>query len=120
MSFRICVGLGVIISLLARAAAAAECLSRPERFQLTSDTVYWSFSLPTGAECLQGLRGRTQLLDRINLVEPPRSGQVVISGPSFRYQAGASPTNESFKIAVEGENMRQHGTSLIVVDVTVK
>jgi hypothetical protein len=120
MSCRIRIGLGVLLNLLAQAAAAGECLSRPERFTLTSDTVYWSFSLPAGAECLQGLRGKTQLLERINLVEPPRSGQVVISGPSFRYQAGTSPTNERFKIAVEGENMRQPGTSLIVVDVTVK
>ncbi|WFU37715.1 hypothetical protein QA640_24950 [Bradyrhizobium sp. CB82] len=106
--------------LLARAAAAGECLSKPERFELISDTVHWNFSLPIGAECLQGLRGKTQLLERINVVEPPRSGQVVISGPSFRYQAAGSPTNERFKIAVEGENKRQHGTSLIVVDVTVK
>src|SRR3954453_19499458 len=98
MSRRICIGLGVLFSLLAQAAAAGECLSKPERFTLTSDTVYWSFTLPAGAECLQGLRGKTQLLERIDLVEPPRSGQVVISGPSFRYRAGASPTNETFKI----------------------
>jgi hypothetical protein len=120
MGFRIRVCFGMLSSLLAQAAAAGECLSRPERFELTSDTVYWNFSLPAGAECLQGLRGKTQLLYRVNLVEPPRSGQVVISGPSFRYLAGESPANERFKIEVEGENLRRHGTSLIVVDVAVK
>jgi hypothetical protein len=103
-----------------RSAMAGDCLSRPERFQLNSDTVYWSFSLMPGGECLQGLRGKTQLLNSVSLIEPPQSGHVVISGPSFRYQASSFPANDKFTIAVEGENRRQRGASLIVLDVTVK
>ena len=68
---------------------------------------------------MQGLRGKTQLLSRIDVVEPPVAGSVTLSGPSFRYQAGASKTDR-FKIKVEGEDRRQEGTSLIVVDVTIQ
>ncbi|MGY4330333.1 hypothetical protein ACVWWG_004750 [Bradyrhizobium sp. LB7.2] len=55
--------------LQAYAATAGECVSRPERFELASDTVYWTVSIPSGTECLQGLRGKTQLLNEVKLVD---------------------------------------------------
>lgn len=106
--------------LLARASIAGECASRPERFELRSDTVYWSFSIQPGGECLQGLRGRTQLLDEIKLLEPPTAGVVTTVGPSFRYQAPSSAGNDRFTLEVTGENRRQRGTSTIIVEVTVR
>jgi hypothetical protein len=60
------------------------------------------------------------LLDEVKLAEPPSAGVVTNSGPSFRYQAPSTPTNDRFKITVAGENLRQRGTSVIVVDVNVK
>lgn len=102
------------------AAVAGECVSRPERFELHSDTVYWAFSIPSGGECLQGLRGKTQLLDDVKLVEPPSGGKVTTSGPSFRYQAPSGPGNDRFRIGVTGENRRVRGASVIIVDVTVR
>lgn len=104
----------------AYAAHAGECLSRPERFVLLSDAVSWTFSIPSGTECLQGLRGKTQLLDEVKLVEPPNAGIVTIAGPSFRYQAPAVAGIDRFRIAVTGENRRQRGSSIITVDVTVR
>src|SRR6266702_6003256 len=104
--------------LQAYAAAAGECVSRPERFALHSETVYWTVSIPSGTECLQGLRGKTQLLDEVKLVEAPSAGIVTIAGPSFRYQAPLSPGTDQFRIAVSGENPRQRGSSVIIVDVT--
>ncbi|MCK1740383.1 hypothetical protein IVA80_05760 [Bradyrhizobium sp. 139] len=106
--------------LQAYAAAAGECVSRPERFVLHSDTVYWTVSIPSGTECLQGLRGKTQLLDEVKLVEAPSAGIVTIAGPSFRYQGPLGPGTDRFRIAVSGENRRQRGSSVIIVDVTVR
>lgn len=106
--------------LQAYAATAGECVSRAERFALLSDTVYWTISISSGTECLQGLRGRTQLLDEVKLVEAPSAGIVTIAGPSFRYQAPTTPGTDRFRIAVSGENRRQHGSSVIIVEVTVR
>ncbi|MCK1269121.1 MULTISPECIES: hypothetical protein [Bradyrhizobium] len=106
--------------LQAHAAAAGECALRPERFVLLSDTVYWVVSIPAGTECLQGLRGRTQLLDEVKLAEAPSAGHVTIVGPSFRYQAPSRPGTDRFRIAVSGENRRQRGSSIIAVEVTVR
>ena len=115
-------GLCFLVScwLQAHAATAGECVSRPERFVLLSDTVYWTVSIPSGTECLQGLRGRTQLLDEVKLVEAPSAGIVTIAGPSFRYQAPTSPGTDRFRIAVSGENRKQRGSSVITVEVIVR
>jgi hypothetical protein len=104
---------------LAISASAGECTSRPQRFDLASDTVYWTFSIQAGTECLQGLRGKTQLLEEVKVVEPPTAGVVSISGPSFRYQAPPVAGSDQFKIGLSGENRRQHGSSVIVVEVTI-
>ena len=110
----------LLFALGIQEAIAGECISRPEHFELRSDTVHWSFEVRGGLECLQGLRGRTMLLDDVSLVAPPSAGAVTISGPSFRYKAPSGPANDSFKISITGQNRRQHGTSVIVVDVAVR
>jgi hypothetical protein len=102
------------------AAVAGQCISHPEGFELQSDTVYWNIDIGSGLECLQGLRGKTMLLDDVRVMEPPSAGTVTVSGPSFRYRAPSTPINDRFKIAVAGENRRQRGASVIVVEVTVK
>lgn len=106
--------------LQAYAANAGECVSRPERFVLLADTVYWTVSIPSGTECLQGLRGPTQLLDEVKLIEPPSVGRVTIAGPSFRYRAPSSPGTDRFRIAVSGEDRRQRGSSVIIIEVTIR
>jgi hypothetical protein len=85
-----------------------------ERFELASDTVYWTVLIPSGTECLQGLRGKTQLLNEVKLVDAPSAGVATIAGPSFRYQAYSSPGTDRFRIAVSGENRgsADHGSSL--------
>lgn len=101
-------------------AAAGECMSRPDRFEMRSDTVYWGFYIRPGAECLQGLRGKTQIIDAVRLIEAPKTGIVTVSGPSFRYQAASIPANDTFKVEIQGEDRRQRGTSVIIVEVVVK
>ena len=71
----------------------------------------------SGGECLQGLRGKTMVLDDVRLVTPPHEGAVTISGPSFRYNAPPGESSDTFTLKVSGENRRQRGTSMIIVDV---
>lgn len=111
----------VLFAFIADAAEASECISHPMRFDLTSDTVHWSFEIRSGGECLQGLRGKTMLLDEVKLVKAPSAGVVTIAGPSFRYAASlGAPTSDTFTLEVSGENRRQRGSSVIIVDVHAK
>jgi hypothetical protein len=100
--------------------AAGECIRRPEGFQLRSDTVNWEITIGVGSECLQGLRGRTMLIDAVKIVEMPKAGKVTISGPSFRYAAPLQATSDSFKLEVTGEDHRIRGASIIRVDVAAR
>jgi hypothetical protein len=53
------------------------------------------------------------------IVQPPKSGRLVIQGPSFRYFADADGTgSNSFKIAISGTSLHLNGTSSIEVDIT--
>ena len=115
LAFGLCI---LLLALIVGEAEAGECISRPAHFELTSDTVHWSFEMRSGGECLQGLRGKTMLLDNVKLTSPPSAGVVTIAGPSFRYNAPAgAPINDTFTLEVSGENRRQRGTSVIVVEV---
>jgi len=101
-------------------ATAANCLTRPEAFQLASDTVNWKFSLGPGLECIQGLRYAAMQIDQVSVIGAPREGRVAISGPSFRYFA--SPEfhgTDSFSLSITGSRQQVNGTSSIQVDVTV-
>ena len=114
-------GLCALCAYTARAAEAGECISRPARFELSSDTVHWNFDVRSGGECLQGLRGKTMLLDEVTLIKPPSAGTVTIAGPSFRNNVPAgAPTSDTFTLEVSGENRRQRGTSVIIVDVNAR
>jgi hypothetical protein len=101
-------------------ALAGNCLLKTEGFQLTSDTVHWEFVIPTGSECLQGLRGKSMLIEQVNVVEAPSSGRLAISGSGFIYKAPANESSDHFKLQILGENRRMRGTSEVVVDVSVR
>jgi hypothetical protein len=99
-------------------AAAANCLRRPEAFQLANDTV--KFSLGPGLECIQGLRYAAMQIDQVSVVGAPKGGRVAIFGPSFRYFA--SPEfhgTDSFSLSVTGSKQQVNGISSIEVDVTI-
>jgi hypothetical protein len=101
-------------------AWAGDCLSRPEMFKLQSDTVEWSFAIGRGAECLQGLRGRTMLLDTVSILDQPKLGKVVLQGPSFRYVTGAEAGTDSFKLAISGKSGSIQGTSIVSLRIDVR
>ena len=99
---------------------AGNCLARPEMFLLQSDTAEWSFAIGRGAECLQGLRGRTMLLDTVSLLDPPKLGRVVSQGPSFRYLSGPEVGTDTFKLAISGTSRGLQGTSIVSLRVDVR
>ncbi|ULK95964.1 hypothetical protein [Bradyrhizobium sp. I71] len=101
------------------AMAGGTCILRPQPFTLKSETVRWSFKIKPGAECIQGLRWSTIMIDNIKIIEPPKSGRLVIQGPAFRYFASADAQGtDSFKIEIAGASLHVGGTSLIEVDIT--
>jgi hypothetical protein len=102
------------------AVARSGCLPRPELFKLESDTVHWSMVIGAGSECVQGLRGKTMLLEDVSIVDQPKTGRLVLEGPAFLYSANAVPGADSFKLSVTGTSARIHGNSFIVVDVAVQ
>ena len=103
------------------AHAGGNCLLHPEPFQLQSDTVQWSVKINSGAECVQGLRWSTMMIDDISILDQPKLGRLVLQGPSFRYfsDPGARGT-DSFKLSITGTSLRLKGNSVIEVDVTVQ
>lgn len=99
--------------------AGGVCILHPQPFQLRSDTVHWSIKIKSGEQCIQGLRWSTLMIDKISVVEAPKSGRVVLDGPSFRYMSDAGAQgSDYFRIAVSGSSLRIDGTSTIVVDVS--
>lgn len=111
---------GLFCVLAPTMATAGDCLSRPEIFRLQSETVQWSMVIARGDECIQGLRGKTMILESVTVVEQPKKGRVVVQGPSFRYFAGPEAGMDSFKLVVVGSSMRMNGTSMISVEVQVR
>ena len=111
---------GLFWALTPAMATAGDCLSRPEFFRLQSDTVQWSMVIARGDECIQGLRGKTMILESVSIVEQPKKGRVVVQGPSFRYFSGLEVGLDSFKLVVVGSSMRMNGTSTVMVEVQVR
>src|SRR4030088_2391134 len=108
-----------VVSSPAAALAGGTCLLHPEPFKLQSDTVCWSIRIVPGGECIQGLRWSTIMIENISVTEQPKSGRVLVQGPSFRYfsNPGAHGT-DSFKISISGASLRVRGSSSIEVDIT--
>ncbi|MET4040303.1 hypothetical protein ABIC03_001988 [Bradyrhizobium sp. RT6a] len=99
-------------------SAGGTCILHPQAFKLQSDTVQWLMKIKPGAECIQGLRWSTIMIDAITVVDPPKSGRLVLQGPSFRYfSAPAAQGADHFKIAITGTSLHIGGTSSIEVDV---
>jgi hypothetical protein len=84
----------------------------PEPFRLQSDSVRWSIKIVAGGECIQGLRWSSFMIDKITIVEEPKSGRLIIAGPSFRYLAipdHAAPTRSSWRyLALHSASREPH------------
>jgi hypothetical protein len=111
---------GFFWALVPKMAIAGDCSSRPEPFQLRSDTVQWSMVVACGNERIQGLRGKSMLLESVSVLEQPKTGLVVLQRPSLRYFAGLEAGSDSFKLVIVGSSMRMPGTSTVRVGVQVR
>jgi hypothetical protein len=101
--------------------AGGNCLLHPEPFRLQSDTVHWSVKINSGAECIQGLRWSTIVIDNISITDQPKLGRLSLQGPSFRYFSNPGVRgSDSFKLSIAGTSLRQKGNSSVEVDVTVQ
>lgn len=99
-------------------SAGGTCILHPQPFKLRSDTIQWLIKIKPGAECIQGLRWSTIMIDAITVVDPPKSGRLVLQGPSFRYFSDpAARGADHFKIAITGTSLHIGGTSSIEIDV---
>jgi hypothetical protein len=59
------------------------------------------------------------MIDSVSVTEQPKSGRVMIQGPSFRYFSDpGSRGSDSFKLSISGSSLHVNGTSSIEVDVT--
>src|ERR1700733_5966226 len=112
--------LGFVLAWSTPAMAGGNCLLPPDAFWLRSDTVHWSIKIESGAECIQGLRWSTIMIEDISIVDQPKLGRLQLQGPSFRYfsNPGAQGT-DSFKLSISGTSLRLKGTSWIEDDVYV-
>ena len=110
----------LLSAVVPRIAVAGDCVSHPGPLRLESDTVQWSIVIARGDECIQGLRGKTMIFESVSAIEQPKTGRVVLQGPSFHYYAGADAGSDSFRLQVVGSSMRMHGTSTVDVVVQVR
>jgi hypothetical protein len=101
--------------------SAQTCVTQAPRYLLTSDTVDWSIQVGSGQSCVRGLRWGNVVLQRVTLTTPPKSGNVQLVGPGFRYTANPGFHGEdSFSVEVLGFAGKVRGTSTIHVAVSVK
>ena len=119
-SYSDCVRRGLFLALVPNVVIAGGCPSGPGPFQRRSDTVQWSMVVACGDECIQGLRGKSMLLESVSVLEQLKAGLVVLQGPSFRYFAGLEAGSVSFKLVIVGSSMRIYGTSTVSVEVWVR
>jgi hypothetical protein len=98
--------------------AGGTCILHPAPFRLRSDTVRWSITIASGGECIQGLRWSTILIENVSVTEPPKSGRLLIQGPSFRYFSNPDFRGvDFFKITISGTSLHLNGISSIEVEV---
>jgi hypothetical protein len=101
-------------------ASAQSCVSQGPRYLLTSDTVYWHVQLASGKSCVRGLRFSNVLLEKVSLIDSPKSGKVDLVGPGFRYTANPGFHGEdSFSVGVLRTANKTRGSSTIRVAVAV-
>jgi hypothetical protein len=119
-SFRTVFAAGLFWALAPSITLAGDCLSRPDPFRLQSDVVQWTMVIARGDECIQGLRGKSMILESVSVLEQPKRGRVIVQGPSFRYIAGPEAGPDSFGLAILGSAMRMNGASTVRVEVQVR
>jgi hypothetical protein len=111
-----------MLMLLASASetkATPNCLRDIKPYRLAGDTMEWSMTIAPGADCIQGLRWSTMQIYKVEVTEKPKSGEIVLVGPGFRYFAKPNFSGtDRFTLLVVGKNRHDEGTSTVEVTVS--
>ncbi|MBR0797129.1 hypothetical protein JQ615_17190 [Bradyrhizobium jicamae] len=106
-------------SASAPANATPNCMRDIKPYRLAGDTMDWSMTIAPGADCIQGLRWSTMQIFNVSVVDKPKSGELVLVGPGFRYFAKPGFTgSDSFTLVVVGKNRRDPGSSTLQIKVS--
>ena len=111
---------GLLFLASATAAnATPNCMRDIKPYQLTGDTMEWSMKIAPGADCIQGLRWSTMQIYSVSVADKPRSGELVLVGPGFRYYAKPDFNGtDTFTLVVVGKNRHDVGTSTVQVTIS--
>lgn len=114
--------IAAMLMLLASASetkATPNCLRDNKPYRLAGDTMDWSMTIAPGADCIQGLRWSTMQIYKVEVTEKPKSGEIVLVGPGFRYFAKPNFSGtDRFTLLVVGKNRHDEGTSTVEVTVS--
>ncbi|MBR1172293.1 hypothetical protein [Bradyrhizobium liaoningense] len=114
--------IAAMLMLLASASAVSatpKCLRDIKPYKLAGDTMEWSMTIAPGADCIQGLRWSTMQIYKVELTEKPKSGEIALVGPGFRYFAKPDFSGtDKFTLLVVGKNRHDEGSSMVEITVT--
>jgi hypothetical protein len=103
-----------------QAASAQTCTIDSPRYNLLGDAVGWSMEIASGRSCVGGVRIADVVFERMELISPPRVGQVTLLGPGFNYTAKADFEGEdNFTLVIFGSINKRRGSSTIHVAVVI-
>ena len=119
MLARISIVLPLLAFMSAPAKATPNCLRDNQAYKLAGDTIEWSMTIAPGADCIQGLRWSTMQIYSVSIAEKPKSGELVLVGPGFRYFAKPDfRGTDKFTLVVVGKNRHDEGTSTVQISVS--
>lgn len=111
-----------VLTLLASVSASSatpNCLRDNKPYRLAGDTMEWSMSIAPGADCIQGLRWSTMQIYKVEVTEKPKSGEIALVGPGFRYFAKPDFSGtDRFTLLVVGKNRHNEGASTVEITVS--
>jgi hypothetical protein len=100
-------------------SATPNCMRDIKPYKLVGDTMEWSMTIAPGADCIQGLRWSTMQIYNVSIAEKPKSGELVLVGPGFRYFAKPEFSGtDKFSLVVVGKNRHDEGTSTVQITVS--
>jgi hypothetical protein len=101
------------------ANATPNCMRDIKPYRLAGDTMEWSMTIAPGADCIQGLRWSTMQIYSVSVAEKPKSGELVLVGPGFRYFAKPDFNGtDTFTLVVVGKNRHDEGTSTVQITIS--
>ena len=117
-----CAALTLAIFLPHTAGAQVECRLAPRQqaYAFTSDTVVWRMTIRAGGKCVRGIRYNDAIINNIQLVKEPQSGQIALNSNAFTYQAPDLPGSDNFSLLISGKRLSITGNSTIRVLVSVE